>query len=449
LQSGDSSILNRQSTRGFITSHWLVLRLVGSLQKVFGTNRTSPVPTRRHHLAMNRLLLVVLALPACSANQPTERYGFIARLGRDTISVESVTRRGNKVTSDEVDRFPRVRQRHTEIELGPDGGIKHLVMDIHTPSEDEKQRERRVVADVTKDSVHISKRDGTGTVKRAFATGGSIAMAHLPQMYSLYELYFAAGLQRAAALKVPTGDTVRLRQFYIDREFDRFPLHRGIVRLTPSGKAEIAHDWLAGIGEATVDSSYHLVHYSGARTTYKVDVNRLTEVPDVQAIGAQFAALETKNGGVKQLSVRDTTRASVGAAAFTIDYSRPLARGRELLGNIIPYDRVWRTGANAATQFTTSAPITIAGINVPAGTYTLWTVPRANGSADLIVNKQIGQWGTGYDGSQDVGMAHMTTETLTTPVEMFTISVVPTDGRHGTLALEWGPFRWTAPIIVL
>ena len=169
--------------------------------------------------------------------------------------------------------------------------------------------------------------------------------------------------------------------------------------------------------------------------------------PDVQAIAAQFAALETKNGGVRQLSVRDTARASIGTATFTIDYGRPLARGRVLAGGILPYDRVWRTGANAATQFTTSAPITLAGINVPPGTYTLWTVPRTKG-ADLIVNKQFGQWGTEYDGSRDLFLMHMTTETLTSPVEEFTISIVPADGHHGTLAMEWGPFRWTAPIVV-
>jgi hypothetical protein len=397
---------------------------------------------------MKRFVFAALTIAACSPSQPTERYGFIARLGRDTVSVESVTRRGNTLTSDEVDRFPRVRQRHAEIVVGPDGGITHLVMDIHTPSEPTNQRDRHVVADVTKDSVHISKQDSTGTRKIAFATGGSIVMAHLPQMYSLYELYFAAALKRASALKVAVGDTVRLRQFYIDREFDRFPLHRGIVRRRPDGKAEILHDWLSGIGEATVDSSYHMLHYSGARTTYKVEVERLTGPPDVQTVGAQFAALETKNGGATQLSVRDTARASVGSAAFTIDYGRPLVRGRELVGNILPYDRVWRTGANAATQFTTSAAITIAGIRVAPGTYTLWSVPRAKG-ADLIVNKQFGQWGTEYDGSRDLGMARMTTETNATPVEKFTISIVATDGRHGTLAIEWGPFRWTAPIIVL
>ena len=140
-------------------------------------------------------------------------------------------------------------------------------------------------------------------------------------------------------------------------------------------------------------------------------------------------------------------RANIGTALFTIDYGRPLARGRELLGNILPYDRVWRTGANAATQFTTSAPITLAGLQVPRGTYTLWTVPRAKG-ADLIVNTQTGQWGTGYNGSLDLGTSRMATETLATPVEKFTISVVAADDHHGTLIMEWGSFRWTAPIVV-
>jgi hypothetical protein len=395
---------------------------------------------------MKRYLVASLALAACRPSPPPERYGFIARLGRDTVSVESVTRRGDHVTSDEVDRFPRVRQRHTEIDLAPDGGIRRLVMDIVTPSEPPKQRSRRVTVNVTRDSVHITKRDSTGTVRRDFATGGSIAMAHLPQMYSLYELYFAAALGQMAA-NPPAGDTARLRQFYIDREFDRFPLHTGRVKRLPGGKVEIAHDWLSGIGEATVDSSRRLMSYSGMRTTYKVDVTRLTEPPNVRPVGEQFAARETKNG-FAQLSVRDTARATIGAATFTVDYGRPLVRSRELLGKLLPYDYVWRTGANAATQFTTSAAITLAGIKVPAGTYTLWTVPRRK-SADLIVNTQTGQWGTEYDGAHDLGMARMTADSVATPVEKFTISIAGTDARHGALTMEWGPFRWTAPIVVL
>ena len=89
----------------------------------------------------------------------------------------------------------------------------------------------------------------------------------------------------------------------------------------------------------------------------------------------------------------------------------------------------------------------LAGIQLAAGTYTLWTVPHQNG-VDLIVNGQAGQWGTGYDRSRDVGKAPMQSATLSTPVDQFTISVAANDARHGTLILEWGSFRWTAPIEV-
>jgi len=114
---------------------------------------------------------------------------------------------------------------------------------------------------------------------------------------------------------------------------------------------------------------------------------------------------------------------------------------------VIDYDRVWRTGANAATQFTTSAPITLAGLSLPAGTYTLWTVPHV-GSVDLIVNRQTGQWGTEYRRAQDLGKARMQTDSTEMPVERFTISVEASDARHGKLVMAWGTFRWTAPIEV-
>jgi hypothetical protein len=147
------------------------------------------------------------------------------------------------------------------------------------------------------------------------------------------------------------------------------------------------------------------------------------------------------------LSVRDTTRAQIGNSIFTVDYGRPLLRGRTLLGDVIPYDYIWRTGANAATQFTTSTPIKLAGLQVPAGTYTLFTAPHTSG-VDLIVNKQTGEWGTEYNRSLDLGTARIVSEVVTPTVEEFTISILPSDKRHGTLVLEWGSFRWIAPIEV-
>jgi hypothetical protein len=189
-----------------------------------------------------------------------------------------------------------------------------------------------------------------------------------------------------------------------------------------------------------------MLTYSGMRSTYKVAVARTTTLPDIESVGNRLAAAERRTG-LQQLSVRDTARATIGAATFSVDYGRPLARGRTLLGNVISYDRIWRTGANAATQFTTSAPITVAGLPLPAGTYTLWTVPHVNG-VDLIVNRQTGQWGTEYRRAQDLGTVPIKSESVSSPVEKFTIAIEPADSRHGTLVMSWGTFQWTAPIVV-
>ena len=388
----------------------------------------------------------VLSALSCTT-PPAERYGFLTTLGRDTISIESISRRGNTFTSDEADRFPIVRIRHTVVDLNDDGSIRHLVMDIHTPGEPAGQRDRKVVADVAGNKVHLAKTDSTGTVTRDFPTGGSLVVAHVQQMYSLYELYFVAAQKKVAASTVATGKPVQLRQFYVDREFDRFPLAEATVTPLGGGKAEVTHDWLSGTGEAVMDSAGKMLSYSGARTTYDVRVKRLATPPDVKGVAERMEAREIQGGGVKSLSVRDTIRAQMGNAVFTVNYSRPLLRGRTLLGEVIPYDRVWRTGANAATQFTTSTPIKLGGMQVPAGSYTLFTAPHKAG-VDLIVSKQTGEWGTNYNRSYNLGIVPMSSEASAKPVEEFTISILPGDNRHGTLVLEWGSFRWSAPIEV-
>lgn len=396
---------------------------------------------------INLVIVFYISVVLCTScnNSSTEQYGFLAKLGTDTISVESVTRQGNTITSDEVDRFPRVQVRHTVIDLNPDGSIKHLVMDIRTPSESPNQRARKVKADIANNKVLLTKTDGSGTLRRAFATGGALVVAHVPQMYSLYEIYFATAMKQAAALKTVSGTPVQLRQFYIDREFDHFPLGRATVTPLENGSIKISHDWLSGIGEAKMDSGYHMLSYSGDRTTYKVAVSRLNSQPDIKSIAERFEAKEIKSGNVTSLSVRDTTQAKIGNGIFTIDYARPLMRGRKLLGEVISFDRVWRTGANAATQFTTSIPVKLAGMRVPAGTYTLWTIPHTD-SVELIINKQTGQWGTDYNRSKNLGIARIASQTVTTPVEAFTISITPVDAKHGTLVFEWGYFKWTAQI---
>ena len=398
---------------------------------------------------MTRSPLLPLFFLACSSGTPPERYGFVTTLGNDTVSVERVERSPTRLVTDGVDRWPFVRRRHTEFDLAPDGTIRRMVMDVQTPNgRSPRERGRRVTADFSQDMVKISVRDSSGVRDTSFATGGAITVPHVSMMYSVIELEIAAARRQAAAAGLAPGDSVLFRQFYPDRDVGpSFTLHRGYVHPRPGGKVELRHDWLAGTGDVTVDSSGRMLSYSGTRSTYKVAVARTATPPDIESIADRLAAAERQTGQ-QQLSVRDTTRATIGAATFTVDYGRPLARGRTLLGNVIGYDRVWRTGANAATQFTTSSAITLAGLSVPAGTYTLWTVPHVKG-VDLIVNKQTGQWGTAYGRTHDLGRVAMKSATADPPVEQFTIAIEPADPGHGALVMSWGTFRWTAPIVVL
>jgi hypothetical protein len=120
----------------------------------------------------------------------------------------------------------------------------------------------------------------------------------------------------------------------------------------------------------------------------------------------------------------------------TIQYSRPSMRGRKIFGGLVAYDEVWRTGANAATSLKTDVDLNIGGANVPAGSYTLYTLPGMN-SWKLIINKQTGQWGTAYSQGQDLARVDMKVTQRPSGLELFTISFDKTSGNSATLKLEW------------
>jgi hypothetical protein len=121
---------------------------------------------------------------------------------------------------------------------------------------------------------------------------------------------------------------------------------------------------------------------------------------------------------------------------ITVDYSRPSIRGRKIMGGLVPYDRVWRTGANAATTLTTQGDLTFGSVKVPAGKYTIYTIPGEK-SWTVIINRQTGQWGTQYDQSQDLGRVNVTPATLPQPVEQFTISFENRGADAGVMKLDW------------
>lgn len=119
-----------------------------------------------------------------------------------------------------------------------------------------------------------------------------------------------------------------------------------------------------------------------------------------------------------------------------ITYSRPHKRGREIFGNLEPYGKVWRTGANEATEITTTGDIKLAGNKVPAGTYTLFTIPQED-KWTIILNSDLGQWGAyRYDEEKDVLRFDVPTKKLPVTYEPFTIEFEQT-ANNVVLKMMW------------
>jgi hypothetical protein len=137
-------------------------------------------------------------------------------------------------------------------------------------------------------------------------------------------------------------------------------------------------------------------------------------------------------------SPHETVEYKVGDATVTIIYGRPYMKGRSL-DTLAPTGKVYRTGADEATTIKTDKALQIGTLAVPAGTYTLYTLPGS--PWQLIVNKQTGQWGTQYTEAQDLGRTPMTAGTLPKPAEQLTLAVVGSN-----LELHWGTMKQSVAI---
>ena len=140
----------------------------------------------------------------------------------------------------------------------------------------------------------------------------------------------------------------------------------------------------------------------------------------------------------KRASPHEQVSAVFDGKKVTIDYGRPLKKGREIFGKLVPFGEVWRTGADEATTITTEANLNIGGLKLPKGTYSLFTLPTEK-EWTLIVNKNAKQWGAySYDAKQDLGRAKMTVTAAAAPVEQLTITLdADGKGKAGTLKLAW------------
>ena len=353
---------------------------------------------------------------------------FVVRLGNDTLSLEQYTRSATQLRGEYVIRSPRSLHRIYTADLNPDGTVRRWELVTHNVGGGPGPMETKASVEFSGDTAVMAYPRGDSTMTSKFA----VPRGTFPFLLA-YGLMEHMGRWARATGKDSVRFTVLTSANQTSGGYIRKRGGDTLVFMLDEGQ-------LAGEGPFTfrVDRQGHLTWLTGKGSTIQVEVQRVPSVPMAQATQS-FA-----NRPLGPLSPRDTARATIGGVEVSIDYSRPSRRGRDIFGVLEPWNKVWRTGANAATQLTTPVDLVIGGATVPAGKYTIWTLPAPDGWT-LIINKQTGQWGTEYHPEQDLVRVQAKVETLPAPVEQFTIGFEPA-GAPTMITFTWDKTRYSVPV---
>ena len=377
------------------------------------------------------LAALALLLAAAPAAAQSESGAFVIRLGRDTVAVEQYTRTADRIQGTLVSRAPRTTVRTYTAQLRPDGTVSRLEMTTRIPNAP-ALLPQTVTVTIGADSsdVRIARGD---TVREMRMAAPADAFPWIFNSYALAEPVLGFVRRRAldslAVAVVQPGAREAGSVSFVRRGADSVLIASG-----------------TGVTRARVDASGRVLGANSPTSTFKAEVERVASL-DAVAMADDFARREAAGQAMGTLSPRDSVVATIGAAHLSVAYGRPLARGRRIMGQVVPYGEVWRTGANNATAFRTDRDLMFGDVRVPAGSYTLWTVPGPEQWL-LVINKQTGQWGTEYHAEQDLARIPVRAERITNgPVEQFTMQITPGAGG-GSLVLAWDDTRVVAPFSV-
>lgn len=382
---------------------------------------------------MKKLLSLVLILLTTYSYSVAEQQeiAFITKLGNDTLAVETFSKTKDTITAKVVLRSPSTNLKSYYLTLDETGGIKTMVVYQHTPEEG-FDGERRFFQQIerNKDSLGVGiMRQGEMRLFSVLNQEGTlpfIDMVHWP---------FELTLVNAQSNK---NDTT------IQKMLSGSRISNFVVANLGEDKRTIRHP-SRGVMDVIVNEEGELVTLNAAQTTRKLVVTRTQNI-DIDQISARFVALDEQGKSFGALSGAVEEEFEIKGVRFNVSYGSPSRRGRDLFGSIVPWGERWRTGANRATHFSVSEDLMIGELLVPAGDYTLFTIPESDGGT-LIINKQTGQNGRSYNEDRDLGRVPMQISTNTDNTEVFTIEIQESTSG-GELRLLWGETVFTVPFTV-
>jgi hypothetical protein len=370
-------------------------------------------------------LITAALFVSCSTDNSNEG-SFVTLLGNDTLAVEQFVKTDSSITARVILRSPEVQISTYILHFDESGGIESMVQTDHSPVNG-FQEDGATVRNITKVgdslSVRVLRDEEYITYRAPFKDGllPFIDMVHWP-----YELAFNKAAES-------DQDTVIQPLLFGNRIMDF------TIAQIEGDSMTIRHPF-RGVMGVNVDENGNLEHLDAGLTTRKLKVDRVNDL-DMDVLSTRFAS-----NPIGQLSGAASAEYSFKGTDFTIEFGSPQKRGRQLFGGIVPYGEVWRTGANRATHFSTSNDLRFGDLEVPAGEYTLFSIPEADGGT-LIINSQTGQNGTSYDESRDLGRVPMEVTTRDDTIEAFTITIDETD-EGGRINLIWGNTIYSSDFVV-
>lgn len=356
---------------------------------------------------------------------------FVATIGADTFQIERSERSGNVIRGRVLARVPAVAVRDFRYDYNADGTVARVEWLTRAADLVSDSVLARTVVTFANDTAYVET--GVGDAARTqWIPSPSPDLAFIGGLaYSMFEY--------AAQRTPPTVSDSAILKIYLPALLGG-PQDFHLKRSAPDTVVMSARPM--GVFRAAFDSAGHAIAFDGRGSGISYLVHRELDI-DIDSIAVAFAA-RGPAGALGTLSPRDTVRSTVHGAQFMVDYGRPTVRGRQIFGAVVPWERVWRLGANQATHFRTERDVVLGGLTVPAGLYTLWVVPVEGDRWQLIVNRETGQWGTMYDATRDLGRIPLTVTRLTEPVEQLTIRL---DQRAvgGEFVIEWDTYRASVP----
>lgn len=161
-----------------------------------------------------------------------------------------------------------------------------------------------------------------------------------------------------------------------------------------------------------------------------------------------FAAFTTEAQQLKTPapSPTQTIQQEFGISSMQLIYSRPNMRGRKIFGDLVPYGKIWRTGANQATRIKFTDDVMIGGQPLKAGEYALYTIPNEN-EWEVIINKGSANWGTNYKQEDDILRVKVKPARLNDAVETFTMQFENIKPNSADLKIMWDKTAVAVPIV--